>query len=182
MITQSLAQQAARHHATRALDLLDTYWRRLAAHGGLPQWSAVDPGAIQDALDHAFLAERYGHCHARIRTAGGAIAEAAGTDCAGFALSLLVCPEGRSAFNDALSACCENRDPVALDITTVHGSRAKIVLYPLIDRSGRVTQLLGGLALRNDGQTVPSGVTSGSLERPRAPNRRPELRLVIDNT
>ncbi len=186
MIITSLTQHVLNRHAARALGILDACWRGLAAQGDVPLWSRVDPADIQDALDHAFLAERYGHSHARIRVAGGSVAEMTGGDCAGLPLSLMFRPEDRPAFNEALRTACDSRCPIELDLSMVKQDvAARMVLYPLRAESGRITQLLGGLA--PIGETVAArcrfGLVAIRATTPpvMAPARRSHLRLVVNN-
>lgn len=186
MIITSLTQHVPNRHAAQALGILEAYWRGLAAQGDVPLWSRIDPADIQDALDHAFLAERYGQSHARIRVAGGSVAGMTDGDCAGLPLSLLFRPEDRPAFTDALRTSCDCRSPVELDLSVATGDVvARMMLYPLRDETGRITQLLGGLAPIGEPIAAPclfALVASRSTTRPViAPARGSHLRLVVNN-
>jgi hypothetical protein len=187
MIIMSMTHHALTRHGARALEILDTYWSGLAVQGDLPLWSDVDPGQFQDALDHAFLAESFGRSHARIRVAGGSVSDMAGTPCSGLALSLLIRPEDRTEFNEAVRLC-HTGGAVDIDLTTGGEAAnrdvsAQMVLYPLRDTTGRVTQLLGGVAAIGDAPapaTRPFGV--GKVRARPALACRSRLRLVVDNT
>ncbi len=182
MIITSLTQQTLNRHAARALDILDRYWKDLSRDSDIPLWSMVDPGAFQDALDHAFLAERYGRCHARIRVAGGAVADMCGTDCDGLPLSLWIRQDYRAAFNDALQRCCEHRHAVALELVADIDICARMVLYPLRDTTGRVTQILGGLAPVSDASQKAGPFGLARITTHATPATKATLRLVVDNT
>ncbi|MBO6883936.1 MAG: PAS domain-containing protein [Marivita sp.] len=183
----SLTQHALTQHAARALGILGAYWASLVSQGDLPLWSDIDPGQIQDALDHAFLAERFGHCHARIRVAGGAVEEMAGKPCKGLPLSLLIRANDRAVFNEAVIACCIGGYPIEIALTSeedVATSKvsARLVLYPLRDTTGRVTQFLGGLAPVGDAIARLGSFGVVEVMAHRTQTRRSLLRLIVDNT
>lgn len=187
MIITSLTHHALTQHAARALGILGAYWASLVRQGDLPLWSEVDPGQIQDALDHAFLAERFGHCHARIRVAGGAVEEMAGKPCKGLPLSLLIRANDRAVFNEAMTACCIGGHPVEIALTSEEDVAkseisARLVLYPLRDTTGRVTQFLGGLAPVGDAIARPGPFGVVEVMAHRTQTRRSLLRLIVDNT
>lgn len=187
MIITSLTQHALTQHAARALEILGAYWASLVRQGDLPLWSEVDPGQIQDALDHAFLAERFGHCHARIRVAGGAVEEMAGKPCKGLPLSLLIRANDRAVFNEAVSACCIAGHPVEIALTSGPDAAhpevsARLVLYPLRDSTGRVAQFLGGLAPVGNAIYRPGPFGVVEVMTDCTPSHRSRLRLVVDNT
>lgn len=187
MIITSLTQHALTRHAARALGILGAYWTSLVRQGGLPLWSDIDPGQIQDALDHAFLAERFGHCHVRIRVAGGAVEDIAGKPCRGLPLSLLIRANDRVIFNEAVTDCCIAGHPVEFALTSEEDVAksevsARLVLFPLRDTSGRVTQFLGGLAPVGDAMSRPGPFCVVEVREHPTPTRRSLLRLVVDNT
>jgi hypothetical protein len=187
MIITSLTQHALTQHAARALGILGAYWASLVRQGDLPLWSEVDPGQMQDALDHAFLAERFGQCHTRIRVAGGAVDDMAGKPCKGLPLSLLIRANDRAVFNEAVSACCIAGHPVEIALTSgedVAKSEisARLVVYPLRDSTGRVAQFLGGLAPVGDVIARPGPFGVVEVMAHRTQTRRSLLRLIVDNT
>lgn len=186
MIIMSMTHHALTRHGARALDILDAYWTGLAVQGDLPLWSDVDPGQFQDALDHAFLAKRFGRSHARIRVAGGAVEDLSGQRCSGLPLSLLIRNADRAAFNDALTTCCDTRRAVEVALTSRTDAAnqtvaARLMLYPLKDIGGRVTQFLGGLALTGEAIEQPGQFGVATITFRPAQTRRPYLRLVVDN-
>ena len=204
----SLIDEALRLHGDRALQVLDAYWRGLSAHGGVPHWSDVDPAAIQDALEYAFLADRLGQSHARLRVAGGAVAQLLGGTATGRPLSVFLSPDARPGFDAALGRCFAVGMPLALSLSASrHGVTGRMALYPLSGERGRVSQLLGGLVVSGKPWSVPvrfdqvggaEGACSGGVgvrgvgrigALPQTPeftgkmkgSRRSSLRLVVNN-
>lgn len=194
MHCRSMTQETLRHHAARALRILETYWHGLAVGGGVPHWSAIDPGAIQDALEYAFLADRLGRAHARLRVAGGSVTGLFGGELTGMPLSTLLNPTSRKEFDAALAGCFKRRSGLDLMLcTSGKGGRplvaARMVLYPLRDDQGRVTQILGGLAPTDDTGPAPcrfdlTGICEIETTARRAFRPLPakgHLRLVVSN-
>jgi hypothetical protein len=135
-------------HGDRALRTLAAYWHGLAAQDALPHWSAVDPAAIEDALEYAFLAERLGQSHARLRVAGGSVVQLFGQAATGRPLSGLLSPTARPAFDAAVRRCFVAGTPLALALgSSRRAVTGRMALYPLRGDRGRVTQLLGGLVV-----------------------------------
>jgi hypothetical protein len=182
MIINSMTHKALTRHGARALDLLDTYWTGLATRGQLPLWTDLDPSRFQDALDHAFLAECHGTSHARFRVAGSAVADLVGQPCPGLPLSLMIRSKDRPAFNAAIATCRTGR---AMDLTlnaAAGAASARMVLYPLVDTTGVVTQMLGGLAGVTESGPHHGPFSIATAQACPTPARRSCLRLVVDNT
>lgn len=152
----SLIDETLRVHGDRALRRLAAYWHGLAAQDALPHWSAVDPAAIQDALEYAFLAERLGQSHARLRVAGGSVAQLFGQEATGRPLSGLLSPKARPVFDAAMRRCFILGTPLALAVgSSRRAVTGRMALYPLRGDRGRVTQLLGGLVVSGDPGPAP---------------------------
>lgn len=194
MHCRSLTQEALNTHGARALRILTEYWQALPGGHGLPHWNSVDPGAIQDALEYAFLADRLGQRHARFRVAGGAVSGLIGRDLAGLLLSVLVHPGSRAGFDAALADSFAHRSGLDLTLGTSGPDHrpqvtARMVLFPLRDDAGRVTRVLGGLAA--GGATGPAPCRFVLKDAPRDITRRAvpapimpgsgRLRLVVNN-
>jgi len=186
----SLTRETLRLHGHRALQLLDEYWHGLALRGGVPHWSAVDPKAFQDALEYAFMADCVGKPHARLRVAGGAVSSVVGGDLRGLPLSVFFGPRVRPRFQAALAQVIKGGCPADLTLSAPQaGATGRMVLYPLVDDQGQVTQVLGGLIVGGDAGPAPrryniDHIRHGATpQRPRpAPALRgPALRLVVDN-
>lgn len=186
MIVVSPTQHLLTRHAAQALDLLAAYWTSLAMQDrDIPVWSRIDPCDIQDALDHAFLAERHGMCHTRLRVAGQGVSDITGSACQGLPISLWFRSGDRVDLNRALAECIQTRRPIALELSTGAGSvlAARMVLYPLRDTSGRVAQFLGGLApVTEDATPVRGPFGLIGMETRVLATLRPALRLVVNNT
>ena len=186
MFITSITRHVLQRHAMRALDILDSYWAGLAAQGELPLWSSIDPGRIQDALDHAFLAEMHGRSHARLRVAGTAVNEMAGRPCAGLPLGCLVDRDNQLRLQEALLLLVRTRRPV--EVRTGAGpcdhlgrAEARLVLYPLRDTAGRVTQLLGAVAPVMAETSGAGPFRISEILRHPAPIPRARLTLVVNN-
>jgi len=184
----SLVAERTKQHGARALRILDAYWHSLAARGGVPRRAAIDPGAIQDALEYAFLVDRVGPHHARVRITGGAVNGILGADLVGMPLSVFLTPEARVEFDDVLARCFDQSAMLSLTLVKTDAV-AQMHLYPLLDHKGRIAHLLGGIvaeggaasgARRFDlAETQEHPVNCG----PVAPHRNSGgLRLVIDKT
>jgi hypothetical protein len=144
----SLIDETLRLHGDRALRTLVAYWHGLAAQGNPPHWSEVDPAAIQDALEYAFLADRLGHSHARLRVAGGSVVQLFGQEATGRPLSGLLSPEARPAFDAVMRRCFAVGRPLALRLgASRRDVTGCMVLFPLRGDRGGVTQLLGALVM-----------------------------------
>lgn len=195
MTPEILVEERLKQHGHRALQELDSYWHGLAARGELPKRAEVDPAAIQDALEFAFIADRVGRSHARFRVAGGAIGGVVGTEVAGLPLSTLLHHGSRATLDAALARCFEDRLLLELTLGT-HWDRsgqaatATLRLYPLLDARGEVGHLLGAFVATSGGGNLPCRFDiTDVLETPwtnRTNSARPRqtghLRLVIDNT
>lgn len=188
MIGNPLTDMRLRLHGAQALRTIESYWTGLACGGHLPRRSQIDPAAIQDALEYAFLADRIGACHARLRVAGGAVAQVFGEDVAGVLLSMILTPSARSRFDAGLRDCFETGQSLEIELCASRRSiTARMTLYPLCNEEARVMHLLGCLVVSGAGPEAPvrfDDVTIVARDRPkrmRCETPRPRLRLVVDN-
>lgn len=190
----SLTQEALNTHGARALRLLETYWRSLPVQGTLAPWTEVDPGAIQDALEYAFMAVRVGRRHARIRVAGGAVGGPLGTPLTGLSLSALIQPEARPGFDADIADCFQRRCGLDLTLRAERQSlgfpiSARLVLYPLGNGPEDVSHFLGGFVVT--GPTGPAPCRFNVMARQYITRPKPRsrflhtghchLRLVVSN-
>jgi hypothetical protein len=195
MTPEFLVEERLKQHGHRALQELDRYWHGLAARGDLPKRAQVDPAAIQDALEFAFIADRVGRSHARFRVAGGAISGMMGTEVAGLPLSTLLHHGSRATFEATLARCFADRLLLDLTLCTRPDRAGQITtatlrLYPLLDAQDEVGHLLGAFVASSGGGNHPSRFDVDDVRETRWANRtapaRPHqtghLRLVIDNT
>lgn len=195
MTPEILIQESLKQHGHRALRLIDGYWHSHASSGTLPRRADIDPGAIQDALEFAFIADRVGACHARMRVAGGAIGGVFGGDAAGLPLSAFLNHGSRATFDAALARCFDQQHVLEIAMTPKPGGAktngsATLRLYPLGDGHGTVRHLLGAFAASGPMTRAPLRFDIMGLQEirwtARSDHRRPaparHLRLVIDNT
>jgi hypothetical protein len=78
------------------------YWEGLRAGQALPARRAVDPRGLVGVLDRVFLADRIGRGVARVRIAGSALTDFAGTDVRGLPLGCLFNAPSRERLSDTL--------------------------------------------------------------------------------
>lgn len=148
MHSTPLHQAALTRHQERAVETVDRYWHRLAGGSDIPQRSQIDPRAMEDALDYAFIAERLTGGHARFRVAGGSIGTVLGMEIAGMPLAVLVSPEARADFTAQIAALFDTPTKLCLTMIAPAGFgqpalQAQLRLYPLRGAAGAVSQVLG---------------------------------------
>ncbi|MFP7673098.1 PAS domain-containing protein [Marivita sp. S0852] len=195
MHSPSLMDQALTQHQADAVQIVDRYWHHLAKDGTVPDRASIDPGAIQDALEYAFIAEHLSAGHARLRVAGGSINAALGMEASGMPLAALVNPAARQRFTDQIAKCLE--DPAKVTMTLRSPVRfgqpalnAQLWMYPLRDARG-VCKLLGTFITTGLLDCTPrrfeiTAVTATPVARA-TPAPRPalisrgHLRLVVSN-
>ncbi|MCR9107942.1 PAS domain-containing protein [Marivita sp. XM-24bin2] len=187
MIITSLLQETLNRHGARALELLQTYWFELTSHGDIPLWSDVDPRAIQDALEHAFLAERFGCRDARLRIAGGGVQRILGQHVLGGPFSLALDPGSRPRLYSALETCGHHRAPCEIDLRSAesgapHTAKARLMIYPLRDTDGHVSHFLGAVAEAEESRARGTQYRIADVHHAAGQVKAPTLRLVVDNT
>jgi len=143
-VQQSMLSQ----HQSEAVQIVDRYWHQMAAAGTVPKRSDVDPGAIQDALEYAFIAEHLSGGHAKLRVAGGSISAVMGMDVSGMPLAVVVRPADRAMFTHHVLRVFSEPVKLTLNLTTpaAYGQpelQASLRLYPLLDGAGNTKQLIG---------------------------------------
>lgn len=122
------------------------YWEGLRQGAALPTRAALDPRGLSGALDRVFLAEGIGKGLARVRIAGSALTEFAGTDLRGLPLSCLFTPAARPVLGDALEPVLAGTALAEIDLGSdrSHSGQpvARLLLLPLQDDAG-CRQVLG---------------------------------------
>lgn len=183
-------------HQAEAVDIVDRYWHQLAAGRGVPNRCDVDPGAIQDALEYAFIAEQMATGQARLRVAGGSISAVLGMEVAGMPLAVLVSPPDRATFAQHVARVF--RDPAKITLTLIAPASdgqpdllASLRLYPLMDMAGRTRKLIGTFVTTGVTRRTPCRFGVLSVDQtPVTPTRtwqdapirqRGHLRLVVSN-
>lgn len=144
----SLQHRMLTQHQAEAVQIVDRYWHQMAAGRGVPNRFDVDPGAIQDALEYAFIAEHLSAGQARLRVAGGSISAVMGMEVAGMPLAVLVSPPERATFAQHVARVFSEPVKIALTLTApaTYGQpelQASLRLYPLMDMAGHTRHLIG---------------------------------------
>ncbi|MFP7570594.1 PAS domain-containing protein [Marivita sp. S2033] len=196
MTDMSMIDAAVSRHQSRAVEIIDRYWHDLSAACPVPRRSAVDAGAIQDALEYAFMADHLSCGHARLRVAGGALSAIMGMEVAGMPLSVLAIPPARKAFNLHIARVFD--EPVQLCMN-LHAAaqygkpsiEAQLRLYPLRDDVNDITKCIGTFITSGPtgrtprrfdiGEVATAAITTPMLPPPPALARRGHLRLVVSN-
>jgi hypothetical protein len=126
------------------------YWEGLRRKAALPTRAALDPRGLGGVLDRVFLAEGIGTGLARVRIAGSALTEFAGTDLRGLPLSCLFTPTARPVLADALEPVLAGTALAEIDLGSdrSHPGQpvARLLLLPLVDKTGG-RQVLGVIGL-----------------------------------
>lgn len=185
----NLHEAALTRHQTRAVRAIDRYWRRLAAGGVIPRRSQIDPRAIQDALDHAFIAERIAGGQARFRVAGGSVGMVLGMEIAGMPLAALIRPDMRDSFAADLARLFETPATLAMGLSSPATSGrpaldARLRLYPLRGPAGTVSQMLGSFVTTGTIGRAPRRFGLDTVEASPVtilPQGRGYLKLVVSN-
>ncbi|ETX29528.1 PAS domain-containing protein [Roseivivax isoporae] len=170
------------------LRMIETYWRALADQcGDVPFRDQVDPRGMQDALSHAFLAERIGRGIVRLRVSGTHLSDLMGMEAAGLPLSAFIAPPSRDALAEALERVFAGPETLRLDLAPERRLRnpplaADLILLPLRSDTGRIDRALGGLvshgqlgraprrfevAHATHGRVAPQGLQLPALDAPR---------------
>lgn len=134
------------------INSLSAYWEalRTEAGGALPLRSDIDPRGIEQALAHTFLLERIAPKLGKLRLAGQHLNQIMGMEVRGMPLSALFAPSAREELGELLAGVLDGPATAELSLRPVRrgtaaGAEARMLLLPLRDRDGRVTQALGGL-------------------------------------
>lgn len=129
---------------------LEAYWQTLRGTRLVPARSDVDPRAIEDCLEYAFILERIAPGLGRFRLAGMHLNDLMGMEVRGMPLTALFLPDHRQAISDALERVFS--EPARARITLAGGRGigrppldAELTLLPLKSDFGDVTRVLGAL-------------------------------------
>lgn len=198
--------------ADGALKQVLRYWETLRDGAALPRQADLRPQDMAPVLDQVFTGQRIAPTHARLRSAGQQLTALMGMEVRGMPLMALFAPESRHDAGRALESCLDRPAVVELALTGEAGLfrtplSGRMLLLPLLDEAGAVTQVLGALevegkpgrkpqrlqikeislrALAPTGATAPEEHRSPTPRPAPAPapecRSRPGLRLVCDNT
>jgi len=175
----------------------EAYWRRISRLEPVPDRVDVSADGLDAALPHAFILERVAPGVARIRVAGQALSDLAGTEPRGMPMSALFEARARDLLAERLETVF--RGPAILGVPLrVAGGRAKglagrrvsgqMLCLPLRGPTGEVDRIMGALVLEGPlprGAALdfgPGPMRYEKVEMSRADAVRPPLTLVVDNT
>ena len=130
---------------------LRAYWEALRQGMQIPSRADLDPRGMADILDRVFVGERIGQGIARLRIAGMALAELAGTDMKGLPLSSLFLPEARARLAEALELVLTGDTLVEMQLQAEEGIGrprldGRLLLLPLRPGKDGFPLVLGCLA------------------------------------
>ena len=149
----SMVARRAEQERAPLRQMLD-YWQSLpATPGGLPARADVEPRAIEDLLDRAFLLEALTPEIALLRVAGGHLSDLIARDATGLAFSDLFAADAVLTLRRAVRDVFAARQGVELELVAhelepgapLVGS---LILLPLRAEDGRVSRALGCLVTR----------------------------------
>lgn len=133
-----------------AIAQVEGYWNALSCGHKVPARGDVDPRGLEDALSNTFILECMAPSVARFRLAGHHLNDLMGLDVRGMPLTSLFFPNARQQIGQVIENTCAS--PAISEIClSAPGSfgrpalRAKMLLAPLTDYSGRVNRILGCL-------------------------------------
>ena len=147
-----MMQQGGHGGAYAGLSSLRASWEALRTDGDVPHRAQIDPRGIENALPIAFLAEEIAPGVARLRVAGSQLGRMMGMEVRGMPLSALIEPDSRDEVAAALKRVFAQ--PAIAEMSLRAGTglaqprlEGRMLLLPLRAGDGRVSRVLGGLAL-----------------------------------
>ncbi|MHA7876096.1 PAS domain-containing protein [Roseivivax sp.] len=145
MLTHSQALQRA------PLAIIDAYWHGLAeVSGEVPARAQIDPRAIEDALDNAFLLHHLPEGVTRVRVAGLHLNDLAGKEVAGRPLGGLFHPKAREELARGLAAVFSGPAALSLRLSAPEGFGqdallGEMTVLPLRGERGQADRAIGGV-------------------------------------
>jgi hypothetical protein len=129
---------------------LEAYWRGLRGTRRLPARADVDPRAIEDCLEYAFVLERIAPGLARFRLAGMHLNDLMGMEVRGMPLTCFFPPDDRRTISAALERVFSEPAMARIALRGEGGlgrpaMEAELSLLPLTSDFGDVTRVLGAL-------------------------------------
>ncbi len=181
-------------HPERGISMLadmERYWRLMRGARRLPVRHDLDPARIDAALPHSCVLERIAPGVARIRVAGQKLSAHLSGDARGLPLSTLFQPASRQRLAELLEMVFDEPALVDLPVLSEAGLgrpplSGRLLLLPLRDAKGGVTQALGALMVDGPPGRRPRRFSIPARPEPRIERleRRPErrhLQLVVNN-
>lgn len=129
---------------------LDRYWRDLKGPRLVPSRAQVDPRAIEDCLEYAFILERVAPGLARFRLAGMHLNDLMGMEVRGMPMTCLFPPDARSRVADTLEEVFSGPATARLALRGDSGLgrppiTAELSLLPMTSDFGDISRVLGAL-------------------------------------
>ncbi len=130
------------------VELLD-HWERLRAGRIAPLRSEIDPRAIENVLEHAFILERTNNNEPRFRIAGMQLCELMGMEIRGMPATAMIAPDCRAQFTALVRDLFEKPEIIELRLEVPRPGRASLtadmLLLPMKSDLGEVSRVLGCL-------------------------------------
>jgi hypothetical protein len=151
------------------LSSLRAYWEALRGDALAPERAQIDPRGIESALPIAFLAEEIAPGIARLRVAGGQLGRLMGMEVRGMPVSALIEPDSRDEFAGVLRRVFAEPAIAELSLRGAPGLtqprlEGRMLLLPLRASDGKISRLLGGLALQGRPGTAPRRLSLAGMQ------------------
>lgn len=129
---------------------LTAYWRTLRGKRLLPARADVDPRAIEDCLEYAFILERIAPGLARFRLAGMHLNDLMGMEVRGMPVTCFFPPEARRQISAVVEEVCEGPATAVLELKGEDGFGkpeilGELTLLPMTNDFGDVNRIMGAL-------------------------------------
>ena len=133
-----------------ALSQIEDYWTGLRGSRLVPARADIDPRAISQSLEYAFILERVAKGLGRFRLAGMHLNDLMGMEVRGMPLTAMVLPKSRAAVSDALEGVFDEPAIVRMTLRSPASMgrpplEAQLLLLPLRSDLGDVSRVLGCL-------------------------------------
>ncbi len=133
-----------------AIAQTEGYWDAMRGGAAIPMRSEIDPRALRDVLDYAFLLERIAPGVGRFCIAGMHLSDLMGMEVRGMPTSAMFMPPARQEFSEIVEYVCEQPSIVELSLKGDRGLgrsklEAKMLMAPLKSDFGDVNRILGCL-------------------------------------
>ena len=139
---------------------IERYWWSACENGCLPVHGDLDPRKLSGFLEYTLLMKRLGRSEARINVAGRHLSDAMGLELTGLPISLFFTHESRALLADVTREMFEHGKSVLLETKFDQGmfrgdGQAQVLMLPLLDQSGTVSRVLGGVAMSSSTSKAP---------------------------
>ncbi len=147
--------ERCRERRLAPIQALESYWISLLKDGVLPLRSEIEPRAIEDLLEYAFIGEKVTDRLAKLRVAGSHLSDLSGMAVSGMPLATLFTQTARPHLAKATDKLFNTPAVIRLDLIAKPSVWAdkmtgQMILCPLQSDLGDTTRALG--AMITDGQ------------------------------